>query len=156
MPRTTATPETAYSYLRFSSPEQARGDSIRRQDALRDAWLKKSGAVLDTSLTLRDEGVSAFSGGHRENPDRHALAAFLELVKRGRVKRGGYLVVESLDRLSREHIRPALTLLLNLIDAGVRVVQLLPVEMVYDERVEPMTLMMAIMELSRGHSESRM
>lgn len=147
---------TAYSYVRFSSPEQAKGDSRRRQEELRDAWLTKSGAVLDTSLSLRDEGVSAFTGGNRQNPDRHALAAFLELVRRGRIQRGSYLVVESLDRLSREHIRPALTLLLNLIDAGIRIVQLLPVEAVYDESVEPMTLMMAIMELSRGHSESRM
>jgi DNA invertase Pin-like site-specific DNA recombinase len=160
MARTTAKPATAqptaYSYVRFSSPQQAQGDSLRRQHELRDAWLKRAGAVLDTSVTLKDEGVGAFTGGHRVNPDRHALAAFLELVKRGRVQRGSYLVVESLDRLSREHIRPALTLLLNLIDAGVRVVQLLPVEAVYDDKVEPMQLMMAIMELSRGHSESRM
>jgi DNA invertase Pin-like site-specific DNA recombinase len=159
MPRKKATPKaaaTAYSYVRFSSPEQGRGDSVRRQEELRSAWLKRSGAVLDESVTLRDEGVSAFSGAHRENPDRHALAAFLELVRRGRIQRGSYLVVESLDRLSREHIRPALTLLLNLIDLGVRVVQLLPVEAVYDEQVEPMALMQAIMELSRGHSESRM
>jgi DNA invertase Pin-like site-specific DNA recombinase len=156
MPRTTASTATAYSYIRFSSPQQAKGDSLRRQQELRDAWVKKAGAVLDTSLTLRDEGVSAYSGGHRQNPDRHALAAFLELVKRRRIQRGSYLVVESLDRLSREHIRPALTLLLNLIEAGVRIVQLLPVEAVYDEHVEPMALMQAIMELSRGHSESRM
>jgi DNA invertase Pin-like site-specific DNA recombinase len=150
-----ATP-TAYSYLRFSSPQQAEGDSLRRQQELRDRWLARSGAALDTSLSLKDEGVSAFSGDHRTNPDRHALAAFLELVRRGRIPRGSYLVVESLDRLSREHIRPALTLLLNLIDAGIRIVQLLPVETVYDEKVEPMSLVVAIMELSRGHSESRM
>jgi DNA invertase Pin-like site-specific DNA recombinase len=148
-------PPTAYSYLRFSSPEQAKGDSIRRQEELRDAWLARTGAVLDTSLSLRDEGVSGFTGRHRENEDRHALAAFMELVRRGRIQRGSYLVVESLDRLSREHIRPALTLLLNLIEAGIRVVQLLPVEAVYDESVEPMQLLMAIMELSRGHSESK-
>ena len=49
-------PAVAYSYLRFSSPAQADGDSIRRQTELRDAWLKKSGALLDTSITLRDEG----------------------------------------------------------------------------------------------------
>src|SRR5215471_18471211 len=95
---------TAYSYIRFSSPEQAKGDSIRRQESLRDAWLAKTGAVLDTSLSLRDEGVSAFAGAHRQNADRHALAAFLELVKQGRIPRGSYLIVESLDRLSREHI----------------------------------------------------
>jgi DNA invertase Pin-like site-specific DNA recombinase len=146
----------AYSYVRFSSPEQARGDSLRRQQDLRDRWLAKSGAVLDTSLSLTDAGVSAFRGRHRDNPDRAALAGFLELVRRGRVPRGSFLIVESLDRLSREHIRPALTLLLNLIEAGVRVVQLLPAEAIYDDTAEPMTLMMAIMELSRGHSESKM
>lgn len=154
MSRRSVAPATAFSYLRFSARSQADGDSVRRQQKLRDAWLAKSGAVLDSSLDMKDEGVSAFTGGHRQNPDRHALAAFLELVRRGRIPRGSYLIVESLDRLSREHIRPALTLLLNLIDAGVRVVQLLPVEAVYDDQVEPMQLMMAIMELSRGHSES--
>lgn len=143
-----------YSYMRFSRPEQGEGDSLRRQTAKRDAWLKKNGVKLDTSVSLQDKGISAFTGEHRSNPDRHALAAFLELVKQGRIPRGSFLIVENLDRLSREHIRPALTLLLNLIDAGIRVVQLLPVEMVYDESAEPMTLMMAIMELSRGHSES--
>lgn len=146
----------AYSYVRFSSPEQAKGDSLRRQVDLRDRWLATHGIALDTSLTLRDEGISGFSGKHRENPDRHALATFLEFVHAGRIARGSYLIVESLDRLTREHIRPALTLLLNLIDNGIRIVQLLPVETIYDENVEPMTLMMAIMELSRGHSESRM
>jgi DNA invertase Pin-like site-specific DNA recombinase len=146
----------AFSYLRFSTVEQAKGDSVRRQIELRDAWLKKTGVRLDQSLTLRDEGKSAYTGAHRSNPDRHALASFLRLVEKGDIPRGSYLVVESLDRLTREHIRPALTLLLNLIEAGVRVVQLLPVEQVFDEDVEPMALMMAIMELTRGHSESRM
>src|SRR5262249_25554593 len=152
----TDTPPVAYSYLRFSNREQGRGDSVRRQTEKRDAWLAKNAVALDTSLRLEDRGVSGFNGKHRGNPDRHALARFLQLVKSGRVARGSYLIVEALDRLSREHIRPALTLLLNLIDAGVRVVQLLPVEMVYDDRVDPMSLMMAIMELSRGHSESAM
>jgi DNA invertase Pin-like site-specific DNA recombinase len=144
----------AYSYLRYSSPQQAAGDSARRQTEATADWCRRHGVQLDTSLSLRDEGVSAFKGRHRTNPDRHALAAFLCAVKSGRVPAGSFLVVESLDRLSREDIRPALTLLLNLIDAGVRVVQLVPVEALYDEKVEPMQLMMAIMELNRGHSES--
>ncbi|HEY1381273.1 MAG TPA: recombinase family protein, partial [Gemmataceae bacterium] len=146
----------AYSYLRFSSPQQADGDSVRRQTELRDAWLKRNGAVLDTSVTLRDDGVSAYTGGHRQNPDRHALAAFLELVKRGRIPRGSYLIVESLDRLSREHVQAALRLILDLTAAGVRIVQLLPAETVFDEKSDMMPLMMAIMELSRGNSESKM
>jgi hypothetical protein len=46
-------------------------------------------------------------------------------------------------------------LLLNLIEQGVRVVQLKPVETVFGEDVEMFQLMLAIMELSRGNSESR-
>jgi DNA invertase Pin-like site-specific DNA recombinase len=146
----------AYSYLRFSHPDQAKGDSLRRQTELRDAWLARNHAALDTSLTLEDKGVSAFNGDHRGNPDRHALAAFVSLVTKGRISRGSYLIVENLDRLSREDIIPALSLLLDLIQSGIRVVQLIPVETVYDAKSNPMHLMMAIMELSRGHSESAM
>lgn len=146
----------AFSYLRFSNPSQADGDTIRRQNEKRDAWLKRNDVRLDTSLAMTDRGVSAFRGAHRDNPDRHALAAFLKLVQAGRIPKGSYLIIENLDRLSREAIRPALTLLLNLIDAGIRVVQLAPVEQVFTEDVDPMQLMMAIMELSRGHSESVM
>jgi DNA invertase Pin-like site-specific DNA recombinase len=31
----------AYSYIRFSSPEQAQGDSLRRQTAKAEAWAKE-------------------------------------------------------------------------------------------------------------------
>ncbi len=144
----------AFSLLRFSTPEQAQGDSWRRQTQGAEEWCQRKGVPLDKSLWLFNPAVSGFTGKHRENPDRHALAAFLKLVEKGKVLRGSYLLIENLDRLTREHIRPALTLLLNLIEAGVRVVQLAPVEMVFDENVEPMALMMAIMELSRGHGES--
>jgi DNA invertase Pin-like site-specific DNA recombinase len=146
----------AYSYVRFSTPEQRKGDSLRRQTEAAKAWCDAHGAKLDESTTLHDLGTLAFRGDHCKNPDRNALAGFLKLVENGRVPRGSYLVIESLDRLSREHIRPALSLLLSLIDAGVRIVQLKPVEMLYDEAVEPMQLMMALMELSHGNSESAM
>ncbi|MBP3953767.1 recombinase family protein [Gemmata sp. G18] len=148
---TSSEPPVAYSYIRFSTPDQEAGDSIRRQEALRDEWCARNGVRL--METLRDYGISAFKGKHRAD-DKVALGRFLSLVKAGTVRPGSYLVVEQFDRLSREQIRPALTLLLNLIEAGVRVVQLMPVEKVYGEDVEPMALMMAIMELSRGHSES--
>ena len=158
MPRNSSgnPPPVAFSYMRFSNREQGKGDSIRRQTELRDGWLAKNNATLDTALRLEDRGVSGFKGKHRDNPDRHALAAFLDRVKGGRIPKGSYLIVENLDRLSREDIIPALSLLLDLIQSGIRVVQLLPVETVYDAQSNPMHLMMAIMELSRGHSESAM
>jgi DNA invertase Pin-like site-specific DNA recombinase len=153
--RSHSTPAVAYSYVRFSSPPQAHGDSLRRQTEAAHAWCEKNQVHLDETLTFRDLGKSAFLGEHRKNPDRHALAAFLKLVQDGRVTRGSYLVIESLDRLTREHVRAGLMLLLGLIEAGVRIVQLSPSELVYDEKSEEMGLMLAIVELSRGHRESK-
>jgi len=37
--------ETAFSYIRFSSKPQEKGDSIRRQTELRDAWLARNQAI---------------------------------------------------------------------------------------------------------------
>lgn len=146
----------AYSYARFSTKEQAKGDSLRRQAELRDRWCERNGVSLDTARVMTDAGASAFSGGHRQNPDRHALAAFLQLVQAGHIPRGSYLIVESLDRLSREHVQPALMLVLGLLQAGVRVVQLLPSEVVYTDESDMVAVMMMLLELSRGHSESAM
>jgi DNA invertase Pin-like site-specific DNA recombinase len=145
---------TAYSYIRFSSPEQAKGDSLRRQKEGALQWCERYGIRLDTSLTLHDKGVSAFKGLHRENPDKHALALFLKLVERERVHPGDYLLIENLDRLSREHEVAACHLLTGILSAGIRVVQLSPYEMLLTEKSNGWELMRAIMELSRGHSES--
>ena len=80
----------AYSYVRFSTPEQSRGDSLRRQTEAAQAWCDRNDARLDSSTTLHDLGKSAFKGAHRNNPDRNALAAFLKLVEDGKVARGSY------------------------------------------------------------------
>ncbi len=144
----------AYSYVRFSTPEQAKGDSLRRQADAADAWCARNNVTLDTTTTFRDLGRSAYTGAHRSNPDRHALATFLKLVEDGKVPRGSYLIIENLDRLSREHVQPALSLVLNLLQAGVRIVQLKPAEMVFTDQSGPLEVMMCLMELNRGHGES--
>jgi DNA invertase Pin-like site-specific DNA recombinase len=144
-----------YSYLRYSSPAQAEGDTVRRQTALRDAWLKRHpGVVLDTSVALVDAGVSGYTGANRTNK-KHALASFLDLVERGRVPVGSYLIVENLDRLTREKPTVAIPAVMNLINAGVQVVQLEPVEIVYNADMEQHQLMYMLWELARGHGESK-
>src|SRR5262245_22411447 len=132
---------SAFSYIRFSTRDQIRGGSLRRQWKAAKEWCEKNGGRLDESLTFRDLGKSAYLGEHRKNPDRFALASFLKLVQDGRIARGSYLVVEALDRLTREHVRAALMLCLGLIEAGIRIVQLSPSELVYDEKADEMSLM---------------
>lgn len=143
-----------FSYIRFSDPRQKRGDSRRRQTEAADNWCRNHNIRLNTT-TFFDPGRSAFNGEHRKNPDRHALAAFLEKAEEGDIKPGSYLILESLDRLTREHVRAALMLCLGLIEKGIRIVQLSPVEMVFDEKCDEMALMFMIGQLARGHGESK-
>ncbi len=147
---------SAFSYLRFSSPQQAAGDSIRRQVEATAGWCARNRVSLDESIKLRDDGVSAFKGAHRKNPDVHALAGFLTAVKAGRVPAGSFLIVESLDRLTREELGEAVELVLSLVNRGVKIVQLQPVESILAKPVDITALVLAVVELSRGHSESKM
>jgi DNA invertase Pin-like site-specific DNA recombinase len=153
-PPSDATPAVAYSYIRFSTPDQAKGDSLRRQAEAAAKWCEANEVRLDTSVTLHDLGKSAFTGEHRKNPDRHALAAFLKLVETGRVPVGSFLLIENLDRLSREDEVPACHLLTGILMTGIKVVQLTPLQ-ILTEKSNGWELMRAVMELSRGHSESK-
>ncbi len=91
----------AYSYLRFSTPEQRHGDSFRRQTDAAAKYAAKHGLMLDDSLRLADEGVSAFRG---KNAATGKLSEFLEHVESGEVPKGSYLLVENLDRITRQNI----------------------------------------------------
>ena len=138
----------AYSYLRFSSDEQEQGDSVRRQESLRDAWLKRHPEVkLDSHF--EDRGKSGYSGKARAGLDR-----FLHHLDRGDIAPGSFLILENLDRLSRQTTAVALGMLLKIVNAGVKVQTLLPSEVLYDsENVH--SLIMAVIEFGRSNSESR-
>lgn len=142
----------AYSYLRFSSREQAKGDSIRRQTEATAKWCETNGIPLDTTLSLQDRGRSAFS---RKDFDSYALAEFGRAVESGKVKPGSYLVVENLDRLSRESEVLATHRFTSILLSGVKIVQLHP-EHVFTSKSDGMDIMRAVLELSRGHGESAM
>lgn len=138
-----------YSYVRFSSPGQAAGDSARRQMSGAARWAAEHGLTLDS--TLRDEGLSAFRGRHRKEG---AFAAFLDAVERGQVERGSVLVVESLDRLSREAIPIALEQLLSILRRGVEIVTLQDGQHYTHDGLNLSSLMLSIVSMARSHEES--
>src|ERR1043166_2671015 len=70
----------AFSYIRFSSPAQSGGDSVRRQSKAARAYCSSHNLLLDEELTFQDFGVSAFRG---RNVDEGALGAFLNAIKAG-------------------------------------------------------------------------
>lgn len=145
----------AYSYIRFSTPEQEKGDSLRRQVEQSEAYCQAHGLTLDDSLRLTDRGLSAFHGIHRI---KGALGEFHRLVEQGEVEPGSVLLVESLDRLSREQVMDALTQFSVLINAGIKVVTLAD-HMEYDRESINLNvgqLVMSLMIMARAHEESKM
>ena len=108
---------------------------------------------VDTSLLYTTSGSLPIRA-HKSNPDSHTLAAFLKLVEAGKIPKGSYLIIENLDRLSREEERPALRLWMDILDAGINIVQLSPEAILRHETSDMFDIMRAIMELSRGHGET--
>lgn len=143
----------AYSYIRFSTPEQIKGDSLRRQlEATREYALTK-GFELDESLTMQDMGLSAFSGAHKT---KGALGSFLKATEAGKVPAGSLLIVESLDRLSRQEILSALNLFTSIIERGITIVTLIDGEEYSKETLNSNAgkLIISITIMSRAHEES--
>ena len=111
-----------YSYTRWSTPEQAKGDSGRRQSSAAEAWAAERGMVLDTALAISDEGVSAYRGAN-VGEDR-GLGRFIYACQQGLVERGSILLVENLDRLSRAEPLTAQHQFMGVVLQGVTIVTL--------------------------------
>jgi len=143
----------AYSYVRFSTPEQAKGDSLRRQFEKSKKYADDHGLVLDTSLDLLDQGLSGYTG---ENQQKGALGVFIRAVESGIVPSGSVLIVESLDRLSRETLLAQMTLLGTLINAGITIVTLDNQKILNKETTskDQMLLLISVIGMLRAHDES--
>lgn len=142
----------AYSYLRFSSRKQEKGDSLRRQTSLRDAWLLKKGLTLDDSLTIQDLGVSAFRG---KNLAKGALAGFVQAVQQGRVPVGSYLVIEKLDRFSRDDADEATIIFTRLLKAGITIVTLEPEKEWTAEAIKGFGVIELVLQFVLSNQESQ-
>jgi DNA invertase Pin-like site-specific DNA recombinase len=143
----------AYSYTRFSTPEQAHGDSARRQMAAAEEYARKHDLDLDTSLTFKDLGVSAYRG---KNMEEGRLGDFLRAVESGVVPQGSFLLVENLDRVSRQTARKAFKILERIVEAGVVLVTLTDGKQYTEASLDadPVSLIMSILTFVRAHEES--
>jgi len=140
----------AYSYVRFSSVKQLKGDSLRRQLEASRAYADEHNLELDDSL--RDIGVSGYTG---ENAATGALADFLSLIESGKVPKGSVLILESLDRLSRQQVIKTLSLFTGILAAGVEIVTLADRQHYTADSINDAgQLMFSIMTMSRAYQES--
>jgi DNA invertase Pin-like site-specific DNA recombinase len=142
----------AYSYLRMSTDLQLKGDSRRRQLEASTAYAAAENLDLADDAQLEDIGVSAFKGA---NVRDGALGRFLNAVNAGAVKPGSYLLVESLDRLSREDLLPAHSLFLSIVKAGINLVTLADQRVYRAGETNLVDMITSLVIMSRAHEESR-
>jgi len=141
-------PIKAYSYIRISSKEQRKGRGEQRQLEAAQEYAAKHGLELDDSH--RDLGKSGFHGDHIKTG---ALGGFLELVAEGKVAVGSYLLVENLDRLSRQAPIDAQAQFIAILQAGIKIVTLMDGQ-VYERGRDFTQMIISLTIMSRGHEES--
>ncbi|MCJ8293588.1 MAG: recombinase family protein [Colwellia sp.] len=134
-------------YIRFSSDRQAEGDSVERQRTLILDVAKGRG--LEVDRWVLDEGVSAFHGDNLTG----ALGGIIAEANSGKFK--GTLLVENLDRISRQHPEKALQVLLNLMQKGVTVITCAD-NREHSSGGDPMNLFNSLITFIRGNEESVM
>ena len=116
-------------------------------------WAAEHGLVLDDSLTLRDEGLSAY---HQRHVKQGALGIFLLAIEEGRISPGSVLIVEGLDRLSRAEPIQAQAQLAQIVNAGITVVTASDGKEYNREQLksQPMDLVYSLLVMIRAHEES--
>ena len=144
----------AYIYARFSTKRQDKGSSLDRQYELTQEMCERNG--WEVIETLTDKGQSAWKGDHLKTGE---LGRFKLRVEQGDIPSGSYLVVENLDRLSRQDVKKARRWIEEVTDAGVKVAVCSPAPgKIFDEASlsgeNIVDLLQYLLEAQRSNKES--
>ena len=142
---------TAYLYIRYSTDEQGSGDSARRQLALGTEYAAKNGLLLPKEHILEDFGISAFRGA---NIKTGKLGQFMKMLAGGEIKPGTILLVEDIDRLSRQTPVDAVFQFYDLLQKGVKIVTLRDGRIYEKSTTDLGSLVTSFVTISRANEES--
>ena len=101
-------------YRRVSSGIQLEGTGLERQYENTTAYIERHG--LELVRTYSDRGVSAFRGKNRRVGE---LALILRHIETGIIRSGEHLIIESVDRLSRQDPLDALDTFREVLRLGI-------------------------------------
>ncbi|HHQ4527240.1 TPA: recombinase family protein, partial [Aeromonas hydrophila] len=104
----------AYIYSRISSKQQTSGVGLDRQLENAKAYCQANNLEI---VDIQADVASAFHSKHIDGN----LGAFLDAIKGNLIPVPSALVVESLDRLGREHELTALSRFIDIVKAGVEI-----------------------------------
>ncbi|KWV68385.1 MULTISPECIES: recombinase family protein [Pseudomonas] len=106
----------AYAYVRYSRAIQATGDSENRQLTALDLFETATGTKVVE--VIYDKGKSAFRG---DNARSGNFKEMLDRMESGAIQKGDYLVVESIDRITRQRVLDGVELLQGILKKGINI-----------------------------------
>jgi DNA invertase Pin-like site-specific DNA recombinase len=136
----------------MSTDIQLRGDSLRRQEQSSKRYAEQHGLQLVEDFKLEDIGVSAFKGA---NVSSGSLGRFLDLVKTGEIAKGSYLLVESLDRISRQQVLDSVPVFFDIVKSGINVVTLADNHVYRAGDTDFADVIYSVVVLGRAYEESK-
>ena len=140
----------------MSTSIQLKGDSLRRQLQLSESYALANGLELIDSLDgilLNDIGISAFKS---DNSKTGTLGLFISALQAGKIPENSVLLVESLDRLSRDKITGALRQFMHILELGIEIVTMNDNQTYTLASIngEPTKLFLTIISMIRANEES--
>ncbi|HGN1514118.1 TPA: recombinase family protein [Pseudomonas aeruginosa] len=107
-----------YAYIRHSTKRQGGDDkdSVSRQKTSIRALAKQYGLEIPDENFYYENGVSAFSGKNRTHGK---LKELIDQIDGMRIRKGDYVFVESIDRLTRQRLLQAKELVNGLLEKGI-------------------------------------
>lgn len=143
----------AYAYIRYSSNPQEMGISVERQKSkiLEYVENNKDKFSFDEADFIIDKGKSGYTGEHLKTGE---LGKFINKVENGLIKRGSYLLLESIDRLSREGFHNAVGLQFTLVKNDINFITIND-GIIYSKTDEdPLNAMIGVFQVFNAHQES--
>lgn len=143
----------AFAYIRWSTAAQQAGDSETRQ--LSELGHFESATRIPIVKKYRDDGRSAYRG---DNSRQGELKTLLQDIDAGHIRPGDYLVVESIDRITRQRVIDGVQLLKDILKKGIRLYTTTDHKTysLDDPSEDLQTLLLISVIAQRAHEESSM
>lgn len=106
----------AYAYIRYSRAVQQAGDSENRQYTALELFEHTTGIAI--AEIVYDRGKSAFRG---DNAKTGKFKEILDRIEQGSIRKGDFLVVESIDRITRQRVLNGVELLQGILKKGINI-----------------------------------
>ncbi|RPX43526.1 recombinase family protein [Pseudomonas aeruginosa] len=106
----------AYAYIRYSRAVQQTGDSENRQYTALELFEHTTGIAI--AEVVYDRGKSAFRG---DNAKTGKFKEILDRIEQGSIHKGDFLVVESIDRITRQRVLDGVELLQGILKKGINI-----------------------------------